>query len=262
MNILIKIIGIEINMQTFLAFFIGMGLGFLLLLLLYLYAVLRNLNKRFVSQKVQEEDIDEEEIKWLIEDAQEQFKDKKLRAEVGFGKHLFHISRDLSHDISKKFYPESNYPYLEITIDEAIALSHYITNRLDELLDSSILRLFRGMTIRRIVELNETKEKIEDTKIVKGAKKYKLGAITSATLKAINIVNPFYWFRKLTVNKAIDVVVIRISLSLIAITGEETYKIYSKKVFDVEKNIETSVDDLYEELKRDMEGAAHDEEEE
>lgn len=260
MSILLSIGSFEINMQTFLAFFIGLGLGFLLLLLIYIYAVIRNLNRKFATQKVQEEDIDEEEIKWLIEDAQKEFKNKEIRSEVGFGKLLFKVTKELSHDISQKFYPESNYPYFELTIDETIALSHYITNRLDELLDSSILRLFRGMTIRRIVELNETKTKIEDSKVVKGAKKYKLGKVTSSILKTINLVNPFYWFRKLTVNKAIDIITVRIALSLIAITGEETYKIYSKKVFDVDKTFETNIDDLYEELRKDLEEEDIDEE--
>src|SRR5690554_2162150 len=243
---------IEIDWGDFVAFFLGIGTGFLILILFYVYAVIKNINKKFNLHKVQEEDIDEEEIKWMIEDAQKQFKNKDLRNKEGFGTMLLRINKELTMDIASKFYPESKYPYLELTIDETIALNHYITNRLDQLLDSQILRLFRGMTIRRIVEILDTKEKIENTKIVKTVKKHNLGKIASSTMKVLNAVNPFFWFRKLAIDKAIDIIILKISISLIAITGEETYKIYSKKVFNVEKTLETNVEDLYEELKADL----------
>ena len=41
-------------------------------------------------------------------------------------------------------------------------------------------------------------------------------------------------------------------MALIAITGEETYKIYSKKVFNQEKTIDTGVEDLYDEIKAEL----------
>jgi hypothetical protein len=52
-----------------------------------------------------------------------------------------------------------------------------------------------------------------------------------------------------------NIIMIRIGLAIIAITGEETYKIYSKKVFNVEKTIDTGVDDIYNELTQDLEKA-------
>lgn len=252
MIMLFKFAGITIELSTFIAFFTGIGIGFLLLLLIYLYAVLRSINKELRLNKVQEEDIDEEEIKWMIEESQKTFKNKEIRTEVGYGALLTRELKELTVDIAKKFYPNSPFPYLELTIDESIALLHYITNRVDELISSPILRMFRGMTIRKIVELNQTKEKIEESRVVKTAKKHGLAKVASSTLKVINAVNPFYWFKRVTVNKAIDIIMIKIGLSIIAITGEETYKIYSKKVFDKDVEMETSVDDLYEEIKKDM----------
>ena len=43
----------------------------------------------------------------------------------------------------------------------------------------------------------------------------------------------------------------KIGLSIIAIVGEETYKIYSKKVFNEEKNIDTGVQNLYDDVKEE-----------
>lgn len=253
MNILFKIGNLTIEWKDFITFFIGVFFGFVILLLIYLYAVIKSLNKELKINKVKEEDIDEEEIKWLIDDAINTFKDKKIREEIGYGNLLMRELKELTFDISKKFYPDSPYPYLELTIDESIALMHYITDRIDQLLSGKILRLFRGMTIRKLVEMNDTRVKIEESRLVKKAKKHNLSKVVTSTLTALNAVNPFYWFRKITVDKAINAILVRIGISIIAITGEETYKIYSKKVFDKDVELETNVNDLYEQLKRDIE---------
>jgi hypothetical protein len=253
MYILFTLGPIRFDLSTFLSFLIGVSFGFLVLLLFYLYAVLKSLNKGLKLRGTDEQDIDEEEIKWLIQDAQKQFKLKDVRNEIGYAKYLGQITKELSIDVAKKFYPKSKYPYLELTLDEALLLNHYITNRLEELLQGKILRLTRGMTLAKIVELNDTKTKIEESAIVKTAKKYKNAARTAVSV--INAVNPVYWFRRVTQETVTQVVMNRIGLALIAITGEETYKIYSKKVFNIEKSIDTGVEDIYESIKDDIKNA-------
>ena len=184
-------------------------------------------------------------------------KNKELRNEVGYAKHLQNITAELTVDIAKKFYPKSKYPYLELTVDETLNLAHYITDRVEDLLQGKILRMTRGLTLAKIYELNETKTKIDNNKFVKAARKY--SKVTKAAVAVLNAVNPVYWFRKLTKETALNIIVVRIGLSIIAITGEETYKIYSKKVFNVEKTIVTGVDDIYEDLKKDFENAGEEE---
>ncbi|MFA5470498.1 MAG: hypothetical protein WC219_00435 [Acholeplasmataceae bacterium] len=257
MNFYLNIGPIVIDLSTLISFLIGVSFGFFLLLLIYLYAVLKSLNKGLKLRKADETDIDEEEIKWLIQDGQAQFKNKELRNEVGYAKHLQNITAELTVDIAKKFYPKSKYPYLELTVDETLNLAHYITDRVEDLLQGKILRMTRGLTLAKIYELNETKTKIDNNKFVKAARKY--SKVTKAAVAVLNAVNPVYWFRKLTKETALNIIVVRIGLSIIAITGEETYKIYSKKVFNVEKTIETGVDDIYEDLKKDFENAGEEE---
>ncbi len=250
MLVLIQIGPIELNLNTLISFLIGIGFGFILLLLLYVYALVRGINKGMRLRHADETDIDEEEIKWLIEDAQKQFKNKTLRNETGFYKHLGNVIAELSTDIAKKFYPMSKYPYLELTVDESLTLSHYITDRLDDILKGKILGIARGMTLAQIVEINLVKTKFETSKIGKGTKQ--VAKITKSAMMVINAVNPVYWFRKLTKESAVNIVMMRIALTIIAITGEETYKIYSKKVFDVDKTIDTGVEDIYKQLNDDL----------
>ncbi len=242
---------IRLDLSTLISFLLGISFGFLILLLLYVYAVLKSMNKGLKLRHTDEQDIDEEEIKWLIQDAIKLFKDKEQREAVGFGKHLLEVNRELSVDIAKKFYPKSKYPYLELTVDETLMLNHYITNRFQELMTSSrILRLTRGWTLAKIVEMNEVKTKIENNPIVKTAKKY--SGMTKAAGAILNAVNPVYWFRRFTKEVALQIVTVHIGIALIKITGEETYKIYSKKVFHEEKSIDMDVDQLYDDLKKDI----------
>lgn len=251
MDLLFTLGPLRFDLSSLISFLIGISFGFLVLLLIYLYAVLKNMNKGLKLRKTDEQDIDEEEIKWLIQDAIKLFKDKESREAAGYGKHLLEVNRELSVDIAKKFYPKSKYPYLELTIDETLMLNHYITDRFQELMASSkILKLTRGWTLAKIVEMNEVKNKIEQNVIVKTAKKY--SGITKAAGAVLNAVNPVYWFRRFTKEVALQIISIQIGVALIKITGEETYKIYSKKVFNEEKTIDMDVDKLYDEMKKDV----------
>jgi hypothetical protein len=236
---------ITIDYGMFVSFVLGISVGFTMLFLIYLYAVIRRMDKGLRIRVTDEEDIDEEEIKWLIKDAQEQFKDKKRMEELGYPKHLLSILGELSYDISKKFYPRSKYPYLELTLDETLALNHYITDRIDTMFQSRLLKLTRGTTLRRIVELGDVKETIDNTKIMKTAKKYKVAEIASVTVKTLNAVNPVYWIRKGVKDVGTSVILSKLGLSIIAITGEETYRIYSKKVFNEDRTVDTDVDGIY-----------------
>lgn len=258
MLIWIAIGPIELNLGTLISFLIGIGFGFLLLSLFYVYAVVKSLNKGMRLRHADETDIDEEEIKWLIEDAQKQFKNKTIRNEVGFYKHLGNVLMELSSDIAKKFYPMSKYPYLELTVDESLQLSHYITDRLDDILKGKILSLVRGVTLAQVVEMNTVKTKIESSRVVKGTKK--VAKIATSALMIFNAVNPVYWFRRLTKETAVNIILVRIGLTVIAITGEETYKIYSKKVFNVDKTIDAGVEDIYAQLNEDLKDAGEENE--
>lgn len=241
---------LELDYGIIVSFLLGISFGFIILVMIYVYAVIRSMNKKLKHRKADEVDIDEQEIKWLIDDAKAQFKDKDTRNEVGFIKYLGNVSGELSSDIAKKFYPKSKYPYFELTIDETLHLNHYITNRIDELLSSKILKLFRGLTLRRIIELNETKENIENNPIVRAAKKYRFAEVAKTTVAVLNATNPFYWARKGASKFTTHMVMMKIGLAVIAITGEETYKIYSKKVFDEERTIDAGLDEIYRDIAR------------
>ncbi|MFA5693060.1 MAG: hypothetical protein WC907_05530 [Acholeplasmataceae bacterium] len=239
-----------IDVAVLIAFFSGIALGFIIMALWYLVAVLASLNKGMKTHKSEIKDIDEAEIKWLIKDAHELFKDKEKREKTGYGKHLYQISLDLANDIASKFYPNSKYPYLELTIDETLMLLRYVSIRFDELLNKPILKMFKGMTLRRIMTLNDTKHKFDENIIVKSSSKLKITEVFKKSLMVLNVVNPVYWFRKLLMDNVLNIIFIKLGLVIISLTGEETYKIYSKKVFDEDKEIESDIEGLYDEIEQ------------
>ena len=194
-----------------------------------------------------------EEIKLLIKDAQDQFKNKKDREDAGLANHLRTISIELSRDIATKFYPSSKYPLLELTIQETLLLGHYITDRVDRLFNAKLLKIFRGKTLSSLKSLYEVKEKVDDSVVMKVEKKFKVRKRIGDIFSAINIANPAYWIKKVTVDKLTQAIILKICLAIIGIVGEETYKIYSKNVFEVEKVIDTGVDGLYESIQKDAE---------
>ncbi len=245
---------IQINIGWLITFFSGVLFGVILLSLWYLVAVLASLNKGLKRTKVQEEDIDQKEIKWLIEDANKTFKDKKLRTEVGYGQHLINTALQLSNDIATKFYPKSKYPYLELSLDESLVLLKYVSNRFNELLEKPVLKMFKGITLRRLITLNEAKVKIDNNLIVKASSKLKVNEIVKQSFMALNIVNPVYWFRRLVLNNVTNAIMIKLGLVVISLTGEETYKIYSKKVFDSESTIDSGINALLDDIESDVKG--------
>lgn len=252
---------ITIDIGWLLAFFTGVFTGILIVSLWYLVAVIASLNKSAKKRPADVEDIDEKEIKWLIDDAHKVFKDKEKRNAVGYGPHLLNTTLDLSKDIATKFYPKSKYPFLELTIDESILLMRYVSNRLNEFLDKPLLKMLKGFTLRRLMTLNDAKVKFDNNLIVKTTNKWKVKQIWDKTFMALNVINPIYWFKRLVVGNLTNVILVKLGLVVISLTGEETYKIYSKKVFNEVRELDSGIEDLYHDIENAMKGDNKGEEE-
>ena len=72
---------------------------------------------------------------------------------------------------------------------------------------------------------------IEESKIVKTAKKLNVGGIGAVIKNALNIVNPVHWVKKAAMNMTMEIAYSRIFGIVFEIVGEETAKIYSKNAF-------------------------------
>ncbi|NLN50744.1 MAG: hypothetical protein GX149_03865 [Acholeplasmataceae bacterium] len=233
-------------------FLTGILFGFLFLLLVYLYSVILSLKKKRKYRRKPIE-VDELEIELLIKDAQNQFKNKELRKSIGLATYLKQIISELSEDIAKKYYPTSKYPLLELSVEESLELTNYISQRINEFLSAKIIAPLKRRTIAQIKSIYDVKTKIEETKIVEASKKVGAKKISKTVFGVLNVLNPAYWVKRLTVDKLYDIIIVRICLASIAIVGEETYKIYSKSVFKKPEELDVNIDELYEAIIKEEE---------
>lgn len=249
---MLNIFLIEFNLSLLFSFFIGLGIGLSLAVLFYLILVLSSVRKNNIVVKSTQNNLTDEEVKLMIHEAQQIFKDKSLKGANSNLAYCKELSYELILNIAKKYYPDSKRPLYELSIDEVLMLTVYISNRLDEILDARGLRLFRKLKVSQIIGMTEIKEKIEANSIVKATKKYKVLEAISAAKKVVNIVNPVYWARKAVIDKSLNFAIKKLCLIIIATCGEETYKIYSKAVFDTVVDIDSGIDKLVSDIQSDL----------
>lgn len=232
----------------------GIIIGFLICVLIYIVVVLASIRKNEEYIHTSEVEIDDEEIKRVIRNAKNQYSEesanKKITEKVN---DIKDISWQLMNDIAKKFYPNSDYPIYELSIDEIMILNHYITNRVDQIFKGRVLKNFKKVKISQILKLIDIKKRFDDNKVVKAANKAKVPGIFKATMSVLNVFNPGYWVRKLMVNTTLSIGTNKIASLVIDIVGEETTKIYSKNVFNQEREIESEVDKTIKELEEGLE---------
>ena len=177
-------------------------------------------------------DVKEDELKQMILNKQKEFKRNKKLGNQSMGRLTFDMSYELVFEIATYFFPNSRYPMGELSVHEIINLTHYISDRLDEILDKPILKNTKNVRITKILEMYDKKKKIEESKLVKAAKKYKVHKALKYAGAALNAINPVYWFRRLVINTSVDMMTKKVCIVVIGVVGEETSKIYSKKLFD------------------------------
>jgi len=229
----------DISFLGFVNFFIGMITGMIVFAAIYISFLVRGKNLNIEDIKRPTIDVNEEELREMIINKQKSFKRKKKLGNQTIVKLTFDMSYELIEEISRYFFPNSKYPMLELSVNELLNLNHYVTNRLDEILDKPILKNTKNIQMTKIMGMYDKKKAIEQNKLIKAAKKYKVAKIVKYGGAVINAVNPVYWFRKFVINTSVDVMTRKICLVVIGIVGEETTNIYSKKLFN--KPLELSV---------------------
>lgn len=260
--LLMKIAIFEITLGTIFTFVMGIAISMAIIIIIYLIYVLRGIRSKGFEELANVK-IDEYEIpadlkkkeKKILEQKnrhknnsyysyemiiryQEIFKDKKLRNGMGDIQATNLLVRSLVHNIAALYYPDSKRPTLEISIDEFLTLSKYLSKRLSAILEYNGLKFFRRIKLNTIISVNDFSHIINDSAVVELTRKIHLNKILFGLKILLNIVNPIYWVRKAVVNTSFRIVSKKLCLSIIQIVGEETYNIYSKSVFNKEEGID------------------------
>ncbi len=253
-NFLFQIGNINIDFSTIISFLLGAVMGFIILLLVYALAVVSSIRTKNFITKTQEDDLTTQEVKDMVSNTQRSYKDKTLRGDQSRVPYCYGLCKDLAYGIAVRFYPTSKHPFLELSINEITLLTGYITERVDEILNHRGIRMLRKLKVSTIVSISTKKKEVEESKA------FQTTMVISQNLNkmkyVLNVLNPLNWGRKLIVDRIMNIVVDQICLVIISIVGEETYKIYSKKVFHKEVEIDTGSNEFIEEMTDKIKTAA------
>lgn len=237
-------------LSTFTNFFLGMVTGMVLFSAIFVFFFIRGRNLNVDEIKRPTIDVDEEILRDMVKGKQKQFKRTFKSGTEGIAKETFNVSYELMGEIARYFFPDSQYPMLELSVNELLRLNHHITDRIDELLDKPVIKNAKNLQVIRVMQMYDKKRQVEETKIVKAAKRIHLPKIMKYGGAALNAVNPVYWFRKAVISTSVNAMTKRVCLVVIGIVGEETVKVYSKALFEEPIDldmVENSVNKMIEE---------------
>lgn len=247
LNVFTDIIN-NFDWANLIAFAVGMVFGFLLCLLIYALIVLTDIKKEDKKASKVVIKVDDEKVNTLIENEKNRYKleASSLKASEKI-KTLSDCSWDLVQDISKVYYPESNHPVFELTVEELINLDYYIMHRIEEVFDKKVLKKIKKLRLVTILNILDKKKAIEETKVAKAASKASKPA--KSFWNFLKIFNPVALVKKTMVDAPFNALMNKIVLAIIDIVGDETAKVYSKSVFVKEEDevIYKEIDELIEE---------------
>ena len=245
-NFLFKLWIFEIDFSTIISFLVGVMIGFILLLLIYALLVVSSMRSKEFITKTENDDLTTQDVKDMVLESHRLYKDKTIRKETSRINHCINLSKDLAYNIASKYYPKSKNPLLELSVNELTMLTNYITGRVDEILNRKAIRILRQTKLITIVEISTKANEIQNSEVFKNT--VKAGKVATKIRNVVSIINPLNWGRRLIVDRIVNMIVDKICIVIISIVGEETYKIYSKKVFnkdvDIDTNVEAELEDL------------------
>lgn len=232
-----------IDFSGFINFFLGMMTGIVLFLATLTFLFVRGKNIDLDIKKPEGE-LSEEDLRQLIISRQNRLRKTLKTKNNGAFRLTFEVSYELIEEVSRYFFPDSRYPMYELSVNELLELNHYITDRIDQILEVPVLKNAKKAKIITIVNMYEKKRALDENKVLKAAKKLKLGTFAKYGGMALNAVNPVYWFRKLVLSTSIDAMTRKLCVAIVGVVGEETAKVYSKKLFDTEMELGLVEEDM------------------
>ena len=229
---------IDISFKGLINFLIGFFAGILFTSLIFVLLFVRGVRQKIKIHGSRVEDISQDKIRELVISKQKELKKQVKEQNQSYIKATTSLSKDLSYEIASHYFPDSSHPLLELTAQETLDLTHYISNRVSEIIDKPVVRNLKNTRLSYIAELIDKKKAIENNKVVKTAtdinQKYNVSKIVKVSRTVLNSLNPVLWVKRGIVNPSLTLITKKICQTIICIVGEESNKIYSKKIFKKE----------------------------
>ena len=226
-----------ITFQTLIVLFCGMFLGIVIFSSILSIIYIKSLDK-YSNTVTPKEDVDQNEVIEVINEIKNSYSISidGLNTKESFEILKIKVKEEIIK-IAALYYPESNYPLYELTIDEAIIFMHYLIEKIDELFDSNfILSYAKKTNIKYAFEIFDKIKLIKDNKVVQTVNKVKPNKLISIINRIKNIANPLYWTSKLTKSGTKAILINKLANKIFDIVGIEANKAYSKSFYNAQKD--------------------------
>lgn len=241
----------NIDFTTLLSFVFGIIAGMMILSLIYALLVVMSLRDKKYKVEVDQNSLTEVDASNMIKRAIKSFNDKNLRGDLTQAQHFKNLAYDLVYGIASSFFPNSKYPLFEITVDEAIDLIGYVQKRLEDILNMKVIKLFKKMKVSDIISISLTSKNVISSKAFHVTKD--IGKTAMTIKKVVDVINPLNWVKRIVVNTATNIIMHKLFQVTLGILGEEAFKIYSKKVLNIELQADAGIDDIVNDLSSEIE---------
>ncbi len=156
---------------------------------------------------------------------------------------IYQFSFDLIREIAATYNPDSENPEFQASVSDLLELNYRIIERVRGYLEEFPLNTIKNLNIQDILRYRGYYDRLSELELVKLAKKHKyLYTIGKYAWMGYNVINPWYWGRKVVFTAGKEGTFRYLLTAIITIVGEEAILVYSKrnikaKAVAVEKNI-------------------------
>ena len=156
---------------------------------------------------------------------------------------IYQFAFDLIREVAAIYYPDLENPVMQASIFDLLELNYRIIERVKEYLEEFPLNTIRDLNIQNILKYKDYYDKLSDSKLVQFAQQHTyLYAIGKYAWMGYNVLNPWYWGRKIVFTAGKEGLFRYLLTVIITVVGEEAVLVYSRrnikaKAAAVEKNI-------------------------
>lgn len=232
-------------------FILGLLTGFILLALFVALVMVTERSSKTKIKFSKMTTLDDKTVAGMIDAKQKEMIETVKMTDNAYFKVAFDLSFELMNEIARYYFPDSKYPMYELSIQEILDLNYYITKRVETMVNGKFIRRFKNYRVSTIINILNKKKAIDNSKLMKLSKKLHVSKLITVGKAVLNFANPIYWFRKLAIKPSTTLLTKEICKYIINIFGEETNKIYSKKLYESpedEEKVEALFDKTVEEL--------------
>lgn len=147
------------------------------------------------------------------------------------------ISFEVIEKIASVYYPDEKEPQYKANIDGLLELNERVGQRLKEILDKPLINKFRGLDVATILSLKKGYDAVRQHPVTEFVmNKPALRKLWQVGWGAANLLNPWYWGRKVFIEVGLETARRYFVTGLVTIVGEEAVMLYSGRRVRNEKS--------------------------